>query len=147
MAVLTRVFPFVLWWRGHLGRVANRAGKMPAPPGLIQSRTALELFEEREKAVADFFDLLPVTKARLTPIDDERNLVIKKAPLFWRDRFCQFIQPLARGVPVREPLVRASPDLYIDYYPRALIIFMGPGGTHVDAEKSKPPGLCLFFCQ
>ena len=32
--------PPMLWWRGHLGRVADHAGKMPAPPlGLIQSRT------------------------------------------------------------------------------------------------------------
>ena len=62
--------------------VAHLAGKVPEPRGFIQSRTALELFEEREKAVADFFDLLPVTKARLTPINDERNLVVKKAPIF-----------------------------------------------------------------
>jgi hypothetical protein len=25
------------WWRGHLGRVAIHAGKMPAPLGLCQS--------------------------------------------------------------------------------------------------------------
>jgi hypothetical protein len=32
------------WWRGHLGHVADHAGKMPAPPlRLMQSRTALIL--------------------------------------------------------------------------------------------------------
>jgi hypothetical protein len=35
--------------------------------------------------------------------------------------------------------------LHIDDYPSTLVIFIGPSGTHIGMEQSKPTSLSLLF--
>src|SRR5262249_9796746 len=61
------------WWRGHLGRVTDHAGKMPAsPPGFIQSRTALLVCPLR------FFHILGC--ATTSPLRKVQHVLVRVHP-------------------------------------------------------------------